>query len=1770
MADLNITAAVVVSTENAEAGFDRIGDKAERMATDVAGAAGKAGAAVDKIGDGAAKGAENLTRSESRIRDSIKRTTQDLNLLGKTASEKLEFKINDKGLDLSKFSGYIDELKKAEQAQLALSAASANAGAAASGSLNKIGISAAQTANALRGVPAQFTDIVVSLQGGQKPLTVLLQQGGQLKDMFGGVGNAAQALGGYVVGLINPFTVAAAAAGALGLAYFKGSQEATEFSKALILSGNASGATAGQLQGFAQAISKVTGTQGAAAAALTEFAASGKVGADNLQRFSQAAVQFEKATGTAVSETVKQFAELGKAPVEASVKLNEQINYLTVSVYKQIKALEDQGRATEAANLAQTTFADTLAARTGQIVANVGYIEGAWKAVKNAISGAADAAMNVGRAPTNQDRIDTKRKEIGNTEALIASGNLPSAQAVDFQTKLLEQKKQELSLLTESERVIKRTVEGQAQQAAITKQYIDFTKQGAEFATKSEKREKELLKATTEGQALVNAGLLTQVDLNVRLAGIRDKYKESDGAKGPVDPFIAVMKGINERVAAVKLEIEQGDKLTAGQKVAAKVLEDVRNGTLKLTEAKAALLGKGLEELLQGEALRIIDVARLKATEDANKQRQQSLDATIKDTASLQEQINKQLDQTASIGLSKEAIAALTAQRELDKASTLEGLAIKELDRNLDVQQFDATMAKVQAMRDLATAQKDGGARETAAEEAKKATAEWKKFSDSVYTGLTDSLYRAFESGKGFFKSFWDGIRNLFKTTVLKLAIQGVVTGVTGSLGFSGPANAAGGGSSAGGFDFSSITNPMASLSNAFTKFAGSSTGQSLGLSNSSAIAGNNPSAFAPAGTQLTSTGSAMGTALGVVGDTLAGYAMGSMARSLISDGYSAGKGMDTFQKVGIAVGSAIGGPLVGAAIGAGAGVFNRLFGRKLDDTGIQGTFGGMRGFEGNSFEKLKGGFFRSDKTNTSALAEDTRAALGDAFGLIRVQVGTFATALGLDAERINGFTSTISLSLKGLDPKAAEAKIQEALANAGNQLASSFDTGGFAKAGETSLATLERLATSLGSVNAALGLLDKQLLTVSLAGGDAASKLADAFGGLDKMAASSKAFFDAFYSEAEQIAKAQSSISATLAEIGLAVPLNKGAFRDLALSMDLTTDAGRKAYATLLTIAPQFAQVADAVAEQSKKIVANLLAGYAEGADIDFAKLTSSLAGASLDVFAETVSAVFTRIGKRVSSVLDGLASERQAVAGARLQIDAPRTLSRDEIARRVAAVTLNAPGNAGATLAQGALSQADAQVLVKKSALAQAQAMQPSSAGFDAAIVAMNSTNATAKAALANVANYRTMEGGKFNSFVDYGYGLNSNPGRFGPSNSGENNAVRAVQAEIASRAPREAAQRTYDLQSAAYTIGLLESARRISLAQADLGEAVNSQSAAVTQARAAQLAYVASLQDFAIEAGRAVGKLSKLREETVKYFEAQRELASVMTTSASNLRAAIQQTRFGQLDSAQALVERQRQFAGNYSMALSTTGAEQAGYADKLASALPELSVALMDVSGNRTEWVVATARLLAQSETIAAQLAASAPKDYAAESLLLLDSIDAAINAIEANAQSAERIISDAVSAGSEKTAGGLRAVIAAITGQPIPDFSNIDYTPVRDGGTYDYTRIRDGGTFDDTILTHQGIRGFANGGMFGGGLRIVGENGPELEATGPSRIFNASQTRNMLSGDGSAEVVTELRALRRDNANMRAELQAIAQHTSKTTRILDRVSQGGDSLKTAAA
>jgi len=291
---------------------------------------------------------------------------------------------------------------------------------------DKYTMSAKAQAAALRGVPAQFTDIVVSLEAGQNPLQVFLQQGGQLKDMFGGAAPAARALGGYVLGLVNPFTLAAAAAAALALAYYQGSKEQDAFRVSLVTTGNLAGKNTGQMADLAKEISGVTGTTGAASEALALLVSTGSLTSDQFKDMAVAAVAWESATGKAVADTVAEFKRLADEPTKASAALNEQYNYLTASVYSQIRALEEQGDKTAAANLAEATYASALQDRAKAIKENLGGLESAWKSLTTGAKNAWDAMLNIGREDTLSQQIDKVQKQL---DELPARGSLTGRQA---------------------------------------------------------------------------------------------------------------------------------------------------------------------------------------------------------------------------------------------------------------------------------------------------------------------------------------------------------------------------------------------------------------------------------------------------------------------------------------------------------------------------------------------------------------------------------------------------------------------------------------------------------------------------------------------------------------------------------------------------------------------------------------------------------------------------------------------------------------------------------------------------------------------------------------------------------------------------------------------------------------------------------------------------------------------------------------------------------------------------------------------------------------------------------------------------------------------------------------------------------------------------------------------------------------------------------------------------------------------------------------------
>lgn len=289
---------------------------------------------------------------------------------------------------------------------------------------DKAGISFKQEQAAMRGLPAQFTDIVVSLQGGQAPLTVLLQQGGQIKDMFGGIGPALSAMARGLIAMINPLSVVGTALAVVAYNAYQGSQELNAFNKAVAQSGGFSGASASEFTQYGAAIEKTGINASSAAEAITAMTATGKIAEENFVNVAVAANAMKKATGQSIQDTVDEFASLAKDPVNAVVRLDEKYKFLTSSILTQIQALEDQGKTMEAAALAQDAMAKGAKDMADNMVENLGWAEKAWNGLKSAISATGSAIAALGRDSTNQAVLSSLEEGLAKSEKSLREGNL--------------------------------------------------------------------------------------------------------------------------------------------------------------------------------------------------------------------------------------------------------------------------------------------------------------------------------------------------------------------------------------------------------------------------------------------------------------------------------------------------------------------------------------------------------------------------------------------------------------------------------------------------------------------------------------------------------------------------------------------------------------------------------------------------------------------------------------------------------------------------------------------------------------------------------------------------------------------------------------------------------------------------------------------------------------------------------------------------------------------------------------------------------------------------------------------------------------------------------------------------------------------------------------------------------------------------------------------------------------------------------------------------
>ncbi|ELE9236594.1 phage tail tape measure protein [Enterobacter kobei] len=289
--------------------------------------------------------AQRATAAGKTFIDSLE---EQVTAIGKTRAELLELKAAQLGVS-DRAAPMIARLKEQEEAW--------RSGA----------ISAGQYRNAMRYLPMQMTDIVTSLASGMPVYMVAIQQGGQLRDSFGGVSNALKAM----LSMVTPARVAIGGlAGAVLIAAKAGSDYFTaydEINKAIIRTGNIAGTSARQIMASSQSIAASTGaTVGTVQSLMTELVGMGSLTQQQLEKAAGSTAMAVQTGIVSAQDITKAYKDIEKDPVKALQSLNEQYNFLTVSQLKHVDDLVKQKDQTAAVTQAMDLFGDTMAKRGEQ------------------------------------------------------------------------------------------------------------------------------------------------------------------------------------------------------------------------------------------------------------------------------------------------------------------------------------------------------------------------------------------------------------------------------------------------------------------------------------------------------------------------------------------------------------------------------------------------------------------------------------------------------------------------------------------------------------------------------------------------------------------------------------------------------------------------------------------------------------------------------------------------------------------------------------------------------------------------------------------------------------------------------------------------------------------------------------------------------------------------------------------------------------------------------------------------------------------------------------------------------------------------------------------------------------------------------------------------------------------------------------------------------------------------------------------------------------
>ncbi|HCU6073318.1 TPA: phage tail tape measure protein [Escherichia coli] len=677
----------------------------------------------------------------------------------------------------------------------------------------KAGISVGQYKAAMRMLPAQFTDVATQLAGGQSPWLILLQQGGQVKDSFGGMIPMFRGLAGAITLPMVGATSLAVATGALAYAWYQGNSTLSDFNKTLVLSGNQAGLTADRMLVLSRAGQAAGLTFNQTSESLSALVKAGVSGEAQIASISQSVARFSSASGVEVDKVAEAFGKLTTDPTSGLTAMARQFHNVTaeqIAYVAQLQRSGDEAGALQAANEAATKEFDD---QTRRLKENMGTLETWADKTAQAFKSMWDAVLDIGRPDSSADMLAKAEKAFdeadkkwqwyesrshrrGKTSAFLA--NLRGAWEDRANAQLgLSAAMLQADLEKAREMAAKDWAESEASRLKYTEEAQKAYERLQTPLEKYTARQEELNKALKDGKIL-------QADYNTLMAAAKKDYEST--LKKPKQSGVKVSAGERQedRAHAALLALQAELKMLEQHSGANEKISQQRRDLWTAESQYAVLHEKLSADVLDGQKKSLsIEEKSLLAHEKETLEYKRQL-AELGDKVEHQKRLNELAQQADKFAQQQRAKrAAIDAKsrgltdRQAAREATEQRLKEEYGDNPLALNNVMSEQKKTWAAEDQLRGSWMAGLKSGWSEWEESATdsmSQVKSAATQTFDGIAQNMAAMLTGSEQNWRSFTRSVLSMMTEILLKQAMVGIVGSIGSAIG-----GAVGGGASASG-----------------------------------------------------------------------------------------------------------------------------------------------------------------------------------------------------------------------------------------------------------------------------------------------------------------------------------------------------------------------------------------------------------------------------------------------------------------------------------------------------------------------------------------------------------------------------------------------------------------------------------------------------------------------------------------------------------------------------------------------------------------------------------------------------------------------------------------------------------------------------------------------------------------------------------------------------------------------------------------------------------